>query len=103
MVVALSGVGYAAVVLPPKSVGTAQLKDNAVTSAKVMNRSLGAIDFRLGQLPAGKPGPTGRRDLRQGRQGASSQIANLIVCNSSTTPETIPAGSVFHYRLIFQG
>ena len=40
LVVALGGTSYAAVVLPANSVGTAQLKPNAVTSAKVLNGSL---------------------------------------------------------------
>ena len=57
--VALGGTGYAAVVLPANSVGTRQLKKNAVTSAKVKNRSLLAVDFRRGQLPSGPTGATG--------------------------------------------
>jgi hypothetical protein len=35
LVVALGGTGYAAIVLPANSVGTAQLKNGAVTAAKV--------------------------------------------------------------------
>lgn len=57
--VALGGVGYAATVLPSASVGTAQLKNNAVTGAKVKNGSLLAADFKAGQLPAGPTGPAG--------------------------------------------
>jgi hypothetical protein len=56
--VALSGTAYAAT-LPRNSVGTAQLKRNAVTSAKVKPFSLLASDFRRGQLPAGPQGPQG--------------------------------------------
>ena len=40
--VALSGTSYAAAKLPSKSVGSTQLKSNAVTSAKVEDRSLRA-------------------------------------------------------------
>ncbi len=47
--------------VPKASVGTAQLKDGAVTSGKVRNGSLLAVDFRRGQLPAGPPGPQGER------------------------------------------
>jgi len=41
-------VGYAAVVLPKNSVGTRQLKANAVVSSKVKNGGLKAIDFAAG-------------------------------------------------------
>jgi Collagen triple helix repeat (20 copies) len=64
--VALSGTAYAAS-LPRNSVGTAQLKRNAVTSPKVKPASLLASDFRQGQLPAGPQGPQGPR----GPQGAT--------------------------------
>jgi hypothetical protein len=40
LLMSLAGTGYAATVLPRNSVGTAQLKNNAVTSAKVANGSL---------------------------------------------------------------
>jgi hypothetical protein len=64
LVVALFGstpLGTAArnLVVPRGSVGTVQLKNNAVTSAKVKNFSLLASDFRRGQLPRGPQGPAG--------------------------------------------
>jgi hypothetical protein len=40
LLVALGGTTYAAVVLPPNSVGTAQLKKGAVTAVKVKPGSL---------------------------------------------------------------
>jgi hypothetical protein len=46
-------------VLPRGSVGTEQLRDGAVTAAKVRDRSLVARDFRHGQLPRGPAGPQG--------------------------------------------
>jgi hypothetical protein len=68
LIVALAGTSYAAITLPARSVGSRQLKSgavtnnklhaNAVTSAKVRNRSLRAVDFKTGQLPAGAPGAT---------------------------------------------
>ena len=58
LMVALGGTAYAAT-LPRNSVGTKQLKANAVTSAKVKNKSLKAVDFASGQLPAGARGPQG--------------------------------------------
>ncbi|WP_445149794.1 hypothetical protein [Baekduia sp. Peel2402] len=57
--VALSGSAYAAIKLPPDSVGPVQLRDNAVSSPKVQNGSLLASDFKAGQLPAGPKGPAG--------------------------------------------
>lgn len=59
LLVALGGTGYAAIVLPANSVGSKQLKRNAVTAVKVKNGSLLAADFRAGQLPAGAQGPAG--------------------------------------------
>jgi collagen triple helix repeat protein len=69
--IALSGTAYAAT-LPRNSVGTAQLKNNAVTTAKVDNRSLLATDFKSGQLPAGPRGAQGAQGAQgpQGAQGA---------------------------------
>jgi hypothetical protein len=65
LMVALGGVGYAAAVLPAGSVGTAQLKNGAVVSSKVKNRSLRAEDFAAGTLLRGPAGPQGV----QGTQG----------------------------------
>ena len=52
LAVALSGTGYATILgLPANSVGTVQLKNNAVIPSKVKDHSLLAIDFKPGQLP----------------------------------------------------
>jgi hypothetical protein len=60
LLVALGGTSVAAVTaIPRNSVGTPQLKKNAVVSAKVKNGSLRAADFAAGQLPAGPAGPPG--------------------------------------------
>jgi hypothetical protein len=85
--VALGGTGYAVTVLPKNSVGTAQLKKNAVISSKVKNHSLLAADFKLGQLPAGAAGPPGPA----GAAGASgpSGPAGLI----DTSKLSVVAGS----------
>jgi hypothetical protein len=40
-------------------IGTAGIKNNAVTSAKVKNGSLLRVDFKPGQLPRGPQGPAG--------------------------------------------
>jgi hypothetical protein len=57
--VALGGTSYAALKLPKNSVGNRQLKNGAVTSNKVKDRSLAISDFKLGQVPPGPPGPQG--------------------------------------------
>jgi hypothetical protein len=65
--VALGGVSYAAVSLPAKSVGSKQLRHNAVTSSKVKNHTLRVADLRKAaarelkgaQGPAGPKGATG--------------------------------------------
>lgn len=55
--IALGGSGYAAVTLKRNSVKGKHIAKNAVTSAKVKNRSLKRKDFASGQLPKGLPGP----------------------------------------------
>jgi hypothetical protein len=69
---AATPVGQAAgkFVLGKNSVGTKQLKKNAVTGVKVKNGSLMAADFRQGQLPAGPQGPKGP----QGDTGAQGLL-----------------------------
>lgn len=80
LVVALGGTGYAAVTLPANSVGTAQLKKNAVTSLKVKNGSLLSADFKAGQIPAGPAGPAGAA----GQAGAAGPAGPF--------PDTLPSG-----------
>jgi hypothetical protein len=57
--VAMGGTGYAALKLPEDSVGSKQLKADAVKSSKVKDGSLLAGDFKAGQLPTGAAGPQG--------------------------------------------
>ena len=62
--VALGGTGYAVTKLPRNSVGTAQLKANAVTGSKVKNKTLKLADLspaaKAGLAgPKGDTGPTG--------------------------------------------
>jgi hypothetical protein len=59
--VALGGGAYAAIKIPKNSVGTAQIKSNAVISSKVKDRSLLALDFKGGQLPQGAQGIQGAK------------------------------------------
>jgi hypothetical protein len=73
LMVALGGTGYAALRIPRSSVGTIQLKKNAVISSRVKDRSLKAIDFKNGQLPRGAQGPQGVTGA-QGAPGADGPI-----------------------------
>ncbi len=62
--IALGGGAYAATALPKNSVGATQLRNDAVTSAKVKNGSLRRSDFRTADLvklrgPAGAKGADG--------------------------------------------
>jgi hypothetical protein len=66
LAVALSGTGYAAMNLPSNSVGTKQLKNNAVVASKVKAHTLLMSHFKAGQMPRGPAGP-------QGLPGAAGQ------------------------------
>lgn len=61
LMVTFGGAAYAASKLPKNSVGTKQIKNNAVTGAKVKAGSLGSGDFASGALrgPQGPQGPAG--------------------------------------------
>src|SRR5581483_1096589 len=92
LLVALAGTSAAAVIAR-NSVGTAQLKNsavtnskiasNAVTTAKVKNHSLTRADFANGQIPAGPrgavgpPGPAGATGARGPTGPAGSAAAGL--------------------------
>src|SRR4051794_41799046 len=54
--IALGGTSYA---VARNSIGTAQLKKNAVTSGKVRNHSLTATDLASSVLSSGRRGPRG--------------------------------------------
>ncbi len=88
--------------VPRNSVGAAQLRNgavtnvklrgDAVTSGKVKNRSLKAIDFKAGQLPAGPAGPAGPQGGKgpkgdKGDKGASG-IATITKRESALGPGT---------------
>ena len=96
LAVAMAGTGYAATALPRNSVGTLQMKNdaitatkvkkNAITSAKVKNGSLLNEDFKAGQLPVGPPGPAGP----QGPPGVSGlQRVDASTSSSSAIGETV--------------
>ena len=86
--IVLGGVSYAAVTLPAGSVGSKQIKKDAVNSIKVKNNSLMADDFKAGQIPAGpkgEQGPKGEKGPKgeQGSKGEPGPTASAFAQNSS--------------------
>lgn len=99
LVVAVLGstpVGEAAMNLVPRnSVGTLQLRNNAVNAAKVRNGTLLRADFKAGQIPAGPAGPAGP----QGPPGMSAlqTVFTTSAVNSTATRSlsaACPAGKL---------
>jgi hypothetical protein len=76
--VLLGGGAYAATRLPAGSVGAKQIKNNAVSSPKVKDRSLLAKDFKNGQLPRGAKGAKGDKGA-PGNQGPGAQSIEQTV------------------------
>ena len=101
LLVALGGTSIAAVSqLPRGSVGTPQLKSNAVTSPKVLNRSLLAVDFKQGQIPRG---PRGLRGF-PGPEGAPG-AAGAVGPSGPSGPSgpAGPAGTVTRLTAVVNG
>jgi len=103
LLVALGGTGVAAVaLLPSNSVGTAQLRDDSVTRAKIAHESITSVlvkdgsllarDFAAGQLPSGPAGPQGPAGPK-GDKGDAGVIGKLTL---RTERVTIPAGDARH-------
>jgi hypothetical protein len=90
LTVALGGTSYATQLLPANTVGTEQLKDDSVTSAKVRDFSLRIWDFKKGQLPRGPAGP----------KGPPGVIADLIPHQSSVTLPANTANAAYATRSI---
>src|SRR3970040_1802581 len=99
LLVSLGGTSIAgsSQLVPRNSVGTAQLRDgavtnakvrsNAITSAKVQNRSLLRGDFAPGQLPAGPTGSHGPAGTAgpAGPAGPSGVIGAITVRSTSVS------------------
>jgi hypothetical protein len=83
--IALGGGAYAAFRLPKASVGSKELKADAVRSSKVKDGSLLAGDFKAGQLPAGAQG-------QQGIQGAQGDKGDPGTNGTNATINGVAAG-----------
>jgi hypothetical protein len=89
LVVALSGTSYANILnVPVNSVGTANLKANAVVSSKVKNNSLLAVDFKTGQLP----GVRGYEVVEGGPSIVMNQIYNSVSMTCPAGKKAIGGG-----------
>ena len=101
LLVALGGTSLAAVsvILPANSVGTKQLKNNAVTSAKVKDGSLKAIDLAPGVLAAspgvGAAGPAGPAGApgAAGPTGATGPSDAFSAYRDAISPPPLPANA----------
>jgi hypothetical protein len=87
---ALTERGTAAqVALPARSVGTAQLKNGAVTAAKVRTHSLLKRNFKPGQLPAGPRGLPGSTGPVGPSDGYSASLVGPVPVAVQATPATL--------------
>jgi hypothetical protein len=99
LLVSLTGTAVATVSqLPRLSVGTPQLKNNAVNSKKVKNGSLLRADFKAGQIPAGARGPAGPAGPA-GPQGAQGAQGTQGVQGPAGDPATADGPGVVLARL----
>src|SRR4029079_14709981 len=79
--VALGGTSYAAVKLPRNSVGTAQIKSHAVTTAKLSTSTVKALRGAKGD--PGDTGATGATGAK-GDPGAPATLSAGVAANSNT-------------------
>ena len=103
LLVALGGTSVAAVqALAPNSVGTAQLKANAVTTGKVRNGSLVRADFAARSIPVGPRGPAGVIGAIAVRQ-ASVVVPGGTAQNSAYDTETVSVNCNANEKAISAG
>lgn len=114
LLVALGGTGYATVLNVPKnSVGTPELKRNAVTAAKinpnavrtghVLDGSLLVADFKAGQIPQGPKGDKGEKG-DTGSTGLSGvEIVQVLGAIQSSVFDVVTAECPAGKRIIGGG
>jgi hypothetical protein len=103
LVVAMAGTGYAAFKLPNNSVGTKQLKKDAVTGAKVKNGSLEGSDLKLatlGTVPSAAKAGSAETAVRATsaenatRAGTAANADRAVVAESASS---IPPAGPIHF------
>jgi hypothetical protein len=98
LTVALGGTGYATIstVIPRESIGTMQLKADAVTTSKVRDFSLRAWDFKRGSLPSGPAGPAGPA----GPQGPAGVVGDVTMVENSVSVPGNEANGLFKSKAV---
>ena len=96
LIVALGGTGYAAIKLPANSVGTAQLKKDAVTSLKVKNTTCAkgkavTLAFNKCRTAGGKP--QGKCNRRVGRYTCTERRYDAVPHVQYSSKVTCASGS----------
>lgn len=92
------GAAYAATQLAKNSVGTKQLRKNAVTSAKVKDGTLRGKDFANGQLlvgPRGPQGAPGTSHVYQAHGSVNYDKFSSSLFGSEVVALSLPPGSYF--------
>ncbi len=92
------GAAYAASRLAKNSVGSKQLRRNAVTSAKVKDGTLRGKDFAAGQLPAGPRGPEGApgtSHVYQANGSVNYEKFSSSLFGSEVVAVSLPPGKYF--------
>jgi hypothetical protein len=93
--VAVGGTSYAAATLPANSVGSKQIRDRAVTVAKLDANARAAL------LRAGAPGPQGPQGVQgpQGPKGDAGPTGPAVIGDGSITAAKLADGSVNEEKL----
>ena len=97
---ALGGTSYAAVKLPRNSVGTAQIKNHAVTTSKLSTATVKALKGAKGATGATGPAGANGANGAKGDPGAPATFSAAVAANSNTsglaggTATAVPAASV---------
>lgn len=99
MFVALGGASYAAIRLPPNSVGTRQLENHSITVRKLDRQALASLRGATGATgPQGVPGPQGPQGL-QGPKGAPGPSGNAVIGDGTITAAKLADSSVTQRKL----